>query len=51
MLRSLGVQPQCLRITSTGHPEHPLYLPAKLRLQAYTAQAITDAVQTEKEPA
>lgn len=27
MMRDLGVQLHCLRMTASGHPEHPLYVP------------------------
>lgn len=44
LLRDVGVQPQYLRLTKTGHPEHPLYLPGELRLKPFTIQAIDDAM-------
>jgi hypothetical protein len=28
LLRSMGIEPHCLRLTASGHPEHPLRLPA-----------------------
>lgn len=31
LLKQAGIAPQALRITSGGHPSHPLYLPACLR--------------------
>lgn len=31
MIRSYGKTPSCLKMTSNGHPAHPLYLPAALR--------------------
>jgi len=27
LLRRMGVEPHCLRLTASGHPEHPLRLP------------------------
>mgnify|MGYP006186078817 CR=1 FL=1 len=27
LLRGMGVEPYCLRLTASGHPEHPLRLP------------------------
>jgi hypothetical protein len=27
LLRRIGVEPHCLRLTASGHPEHPLRLP------------------------
>ena len=44
LLRDLGADPQYLRLTTTGHPEHPLYLPGDLRLKPLTLQAIDDAM-------
>ena len=44
LIRSLGSVPQYLRLTRTGHPEHPLYLPGELRLKPLTIQAIADAM-------
>jgi len=44
MLRSLGVEPQCLRITRSGHPQHPLMLLSNCRLQPFTPRAIEDAM-------
>ena len=35
LLREAGLQPRCLRVTSSGHPQHPLYLPASCELRAY----------------
>ncbi|MEE8222704.1 MAG: DUF1643 domain-containing protein [Alphaproteobacteria bacterium] len=31
LLASIGVEPLCLRTTNSGHPEHPLYIPAPWR--------------------
>lgn len=45
LIRAEGVQPQCLRITRSGHPEHPLFLPANCRLMPFTADAISDAMR------
>lgn len=36
---------QCLRITRSGYPQHPLYLPAACRLQAFTSAAIQEAME------
>lgn len=35
---------QCLRITRSGYPQHPLYLPSDCTLQPFTIQAIDDAM-------
>lgn len=43
MLRQLGVRPYCLRISGSGHPEHPLRLPASCRLQRFTGKAAVPA--------
>ena len=43
MLR-VGPELQCLRITRSGYPAHPLYLPASLTLRAYDAAAIDEAM-------
>lgn len=40
--------PKCLRITRSGWPGHPLYLPASCKLQPFTAEAIEAAMQSEK---
>lgn len=48
LLRGLGVAPQFLRITKSGHPEHPLYLPGELRMQPFTIQAVDDAMQGDR---
>jgi hypothetical protein len=32
LLLDLGVTPHCLRVTGTGHPEHPLRLPKSCEL-------------------
>lgn len=31
LIRNAGREPQCLRVSTKGFPEHPLYLPACLR--------------------
>lgn len=38
ILFGLGVEPQCLRITRSGYPQHPLYLPGDCRLQPFSLQ-------------
>jgi hypothetical protein len=35
LLRQIGVEPHCLRLTAGGHPEHPLRLPLGCGLAAY----------------
>jgi len=35
LLRDVGVSPYCLRITSSGHPEHPLRLPKSCALRPF----------------
>ena len=32
LLRAMGVEPHCLRLTASGHPEHPLRLPSRCGL-------------------
>ena len=32
LLRRVGVEPHCLRLTASGHPEHPLRLPSRCGL-------------------
>jgi hypothetical protein len=44
LLRELGVQLQCLRVTRSGYPAHPLYLPAACRLMPFTDEAIEAAM-------
>ncbi len=44
MLRGLGVEPLCLRITRSGHPQHPLYLPSDSKLQRFDIDAIQEAM-------
>ena len=36
LLRKLGVGPYCLRITSSGHPEHTLRLPKSCALRMFS---------------
>lgn len=40
-----GHQPQCLRITRSGHPQHPLYLPSACTLTPYILGAIQAAME------
>lgn len=35
---------QCLRVTRSGHPQHPLYLPSACRLQPFNLAAIEAAM-------
>lgn len=44
VLRWRDRTPQCLRITRSGWPGHPLYLPASCRLHNFTPQAIDHAM-------
>jgi hypothetical protein len=46
MLHRLGVELQCLRITRSGHPQHPLMLPSECRLQPFTIAAIERAISS-----
>jgi hypothetical protein len=46
LIRKLGHQPQCLRITRSGHPQHPLMLPSNCRLQPFDMTAIEEAMHT-----
>lgn len=39
--------PMCLRITRSGWPGHPLYLPASCTLQPFTAEAVDRAMHPE----
>jgi hypothetical protein len=50
LIRGQGVDPLCLRITRSGHPEHPLMLPSSCRLSAFSAQPIQDARQRQRSP-
>lgn len=36
---------QCLRITRSGYPQHPLYLPGDCRLHNFSSNAIDEAMQ------
>lgn len=36
---------QCLRITRSGYPQHPLYLPSSCRLQPLSSAAIQEAME------
>lgn len=47
LLRTAGVEPKCLHITSKGHPGHPLYLPASAQPIPYQP-APADMVATRK---
>jgi hypothetical protein len=38
LLHGLGIGPYCLRVTASGHPEHPLRLPAGCGLRAFEAE-------------
>lgn len=44
LLRAGGKPLQCLKVTRSGHPQHPLYLPSTCRLQGFDA-AITEALE------
>jgi hypothetical protein len=44
MLAATGKPVQCLRITRSGFPAHPLYLPSAFRLQPFTLEAIQAAM-------
>jgi hypothetical protein len=35
LLRRMGAEPHCLRLTASGHPEHPLRLPLGCGLVGY----------------
>lgn len=47
MLRDAGVQLQCLRITRSGYPQHPLMLPSSCRLMPFNSEAIAAAMSGE----
>lgn len=44
MLRDLGVELCCLRITRSGYPQHPLMLPSSCRLMPFSIEAIQEAM-------
>lgn len=44
-LRMVGTPISCLRITRSGHPQHPLMLASSCKLQPFTPEAIQDAMQ------
>jgi hypothetical protein len=44
MLRDIGVQLQCLRITRSGYPQHPLMLPSSCRLMPFDSATIEAAM-------
>lgn len=44
ILRRAGKPLQCLKITRSGHPQHPLYLRGDCRLQPFTPDAISEAM-------
>ncbi len=43
-LRRLGVKLQCLRITRSGYPQHPLMLPSSCRLMPFDSDTIQAAM-------
>lgn len=45
MLRAMGVKLQCLRITRSGYPQHPLMLPSSCRLMPFDIEAIQTAMK------
>lgn len=44
ILCGIGVEPQCLRITRSGYPQHPLYLHSSCRLQPFDLESIAEAM-------
>jgi hypothetical protein len=44
LLRAAGKPLQCLRITASGHPQHPLMLRSDCRLHPFSLQSIDDAM-------
>lgn len=47
MLRGLGVKLQCLHITRSGYPGHPLMLPKTCRLMPFTNEAVQAAMRAQ----
>jgi hypothetical protein len=45
ILRRAGREPQCLHITKSGYPGHPLYLASAKRLRPYDPAAINSAME------
>lgn len=45
LLRDLGVNVKCLRITRSGYPQHPLMLPSDCSLQSFNTDTIQEAMQ------
>lgn len=48
LLRGAGKPIHCLRITRSGHPQHPLMLASTCRLQPFTIDAIHAAMQQDR---
>lgn len=46
LIHAAGHALQCLRITRSGYPQHPLYLPGDCTLQPYSLDAIQTAMAT-----
>lgn len=44
LLHGLGVELQCLRITRSGYPQHPLMLHSNCRLQPFGPETIEEAM-------
>lgn len=47
ILRRAGHELQCLRITRSGYPQHPLYLPSECRLQRFDEEAVQEAMHAD----
>jgi hypothetical protein len=45
LLHASGKPLQCLRITRSGYPQHPLMLPSSCRLMPFDLEAIQEAMQ------